>query len=365
MSQKLYSSSEFTNFGRKGKLALGRYPYTYARVSFMRSFLLKKDDYAKLMKMNVNEIISYLGGSQYRKEIDELAIRFQGVQLMELALNRNLANTWAKLKQISKPSFRILVSAYLLRADIWNIKAIIRAKYTNLGQEQLKAMLSPVGFLDAKMLEELVKKESVDGILKGVGIIDYGYFANALESFRNSKSLSEIENALDMFYYSAMDGFCRRLRGKGRHFREFLENELETTAILNILRLKRANTPGKDIAHFIVMPASSKDLFRMMIDAPTAADAAKLLEESRFKPLVEKGIREFAASGSLVTLELDLSKSMLQHSVLMIHQHPLSVDFLLGFMFAKELEVRNLRLILKARQLGIGEDFVSQQVITL
>ena len=51
----------------KGMLALGKYPYTYARVSVMRSFLLRKEDYHKLMKMNVNEIISYLQSSQYKK----------------------------------------------------------------------------------------------------------------------------------------------------------------------------------------------------------------------------------------------------------------------------------------------------------
>ncbi len=346
-------------------MALGRYPYTYARVSVMRSFLLGKEDYHKLMKMNVNEIISYLQSSQYKIEIDGLAVRFKGVQLMELALNKNLANTWVKLKRISPPGLRVVIAAYLLRVDVWNIKTIIRAKYTKMLSDQLQPMLLPSGFLDEKKLADLAKKESVDEILKAVGFIDYGHFAKALESFRETKSVAEIENALDRFYYSAMGEFARRIPNEGRLFREFLEAELEVTAIIAVLRLKRANTASKDIERYVTVPATAGALVKKMVAAQSAADAAKLLEQSRFRAFVENGVKDFLASGSLIRLELDLSRQMLKRSVLLIHQHPLTVDVILGYMFAKEIEVRNLRLLLKAKQLNLGEEFAEQQLIMM
>lgn len=350
---------------RSGKLALGKYPYAYARVSVMRSFLLRKDDYHKLMKMNLNEVISYLQGSQYKKEIDELAVRFRGVQLMELALNRNLASTWAKLKKISPPSLRVVIAAYLLRVDVWNAKTIVRAKFTRLSAEHLQPMLIPAGFLTEKKLAELVKKESVEDVLKSIGFIDYSCFAKALENFREAKSVSEIENALDKFYYSAMGEFSRRLPGEGRLFREFLEAELVVAAVMNVLRLKRANLPAKDIWHYITMPESGRALISRMVNAPSAGDAAKLLEQSRLRQFAENGVKEFLSSGSLIRLELDLAKQMLRRSALLIHQHPLTVDVILGYMFAKEIEVRNLKLMLKAKQLGIGSEFTEQQLVTV
>src|SRR3989338_6800470 len=236
MLQGSYSGSSSSG---KGKLVLGKYPYTYARVSVMRSSLLRKDDYNKLMKMNVNEMIGYLESSQYKKEVDELAVQFKGVQLMELALNRNLANTWTKLKRISPPSLRALIAIYLLRVDVWNVKTIIRARYTKLDAAQLQAMLLPSGFLTEKRLAELVKKESVDDILKSLEFVGYSHFAAAVDRFKETKSVSEIENALDRFYYSTMQEFSRRLPNEGRLFREFLESELEIMTIINVLRLKR------------------------------------------------------------------------------------------------------------------------------
>ena len=362
MLQKSYLAS--SNGGSK-KLALGKYPYAYARVSVMRSFLLRKDDYHKLMKMDLNEIISYLQSSQYKKEIDELAVKFKGVQLMELALNRNLANTWAKLKKISPPNLRVVIAAYLLRVDVWNIKTLVRAKFTKLGADQLQPMLLPSGFLTEKKLDALAKKESVDEVLKAAGFIDYSQFAKALENFGETKSVSEIENALDSFYYSAVEEFSRRLPGEGRLFREFLEAELEMASVMNILRLKRANVQAKDIGRYVTIPESGRALIRKMMSASSAGEAAKLLEQSMFRAFVENGVKEFQSTGSLVRLELDLSRQMLKRSILLIHQHPLTVDVILGYMFAKEIEVRNLKLMLKAKQLGIGAEFAEQQLITI
>ncbi|MBI2550055.1 V-type ATPase subunit [Candidatus Woesearchaeota archaeon] len=361
MLQKSYLGSK----GSGAKLALGTYPYTYARVSVMRSFLLRKDEYHKLMKMNVNEIIGYLQNSQYRKEIDELAGRYRGVELMELALNRNLANTWAKLKKISPASLRVLISTYLLRGDIWNVKTLVRAKYTKLSPEQLPAMLLPSGFLNEKKLSELMKKDSIEEVLKSIGFIDQSYFSQALERFKETKSVAEIENALDRFYYSVMEEFSRRLPDEGRLFREFLELETEVAAIMNVLRLKRANTPSKDIENFIVTPVRIRALVKKMVSSQSAADAAKLLESSRLRAFVEAGVKEFISTGSLVALELDLLVQLLKRSALLIHQHPLSVDVILGYMFAKEIEVRNPKLVMKAKQLGIGEGFAERQIVTV
>ena len=359
MLQKSYLGSNGT-----GKLKLGKYPYAYARVSVMRSSLLRKDDYAKLMKMNTNEIIGYLENSQYRKEIDELAVQFKGVQLMELSLNRNLANTWAKLRRISPDSLRSLISVYLLRVDVLNLKTIIRAKYTKLDLAQLPAMLLPSGYLNEKKLAELARKDSIEEILKSAGFIDFSYFSEALESFKSAKSIAEIENVLDRHYYSAMIKLSGRLPNEGRLFREFVELELAINTIINILRLKRASVSAKDIESKVKLPQADRALFRKMVNAASAGDAANLLL-TRFKQIVEDGVNEFISNGSLIKLELDLSRHLLRRSMLLIHQHPLSVDVILGYMFAKEIEVRNIKMLLKARQLGLTDDFIGQQIVMM
>ena len=62
-------------------------------------------------------------------------------------------------------------------------------------------------------------------------------------------------------------------------------------------------------------------------------------------------------------LETELYKHLLKQSILLLHQHLLSVDVILGYMFAKDIEVRNLRIIIKGKQLGLSEQFMESQLI--
>ena len=100
------------------KLELGFYPYTYVRASVMKSLLFKKDDYQRMLKMGFSEIAKFLQESHYKNEINQLATEYSGSDLLELALNRNLADSFKKLISISHPNLRVLINEYIKRKDI-------------------------------------------------------------------------------------------------------------------------------------------------------------------------------------------------------------------------------------------------------
>jgi len=78
---------------------------------------------------------------------------------------------------------------------------------------------------------------------------------------------------------------------------------------------------------------------------------------------ISRFIEEFKKSGSLIMIETEIYKHLLNQSILLLHQHPLSVDVILGYMFAKDIEVRNLRIIIKGKQLGLNEEFIESQLV--
>src|SRR3989344_7732253 len=106
----------------KRKVRLGFYPYTYARVSAMKGKLLKADDYHKLLKMKFAEIAKFLEESDYKQEVDEYSVQYEGAELLERALNRNLQRAFEKLKRISPEQLNTVIQAYLIRRDVWNMK---------------------------------------------------------------------------------------------------------------------------------------------------------------------------------------------------------------------------------------------------
>src|SRR3989344_7436803 len=155
------------------KLELGFYPYTYVRTAVMKSLLFKKDDYHKMLKMGFNEIAKFLQESHYQKEINELAREHSGADLLELALNRNLSASFKKLIRISPYELGLLISEYIKRKDIEDIKTILRGKFTNAREALILNSLTAAGTLSYAFLASLLKKGSIEEILKNNRIVEF------------------------------------------------------------------------------------------------------------------------------------------------------------------------------------------------
>ena len=347
------------------KLKLGFYPYTYIRTVVMRSLLFKREDYHKMLKMGFSEIAKFLQESHYKKEINALATEYSGADLLELALNRNLAESFKKLIRISSYELSLLVKEYIKRKDIEDIKTILRGKFTNANEKLIANSITAAGTLSYDFLLSLLKKESIEEVLKNNKILDFSLLKNNLKNLHEKKSLVGIENAFDKYYYSHLIQFSSILPKEGALFRDFLLKEVEVLNIITLLRLKKAKFSKEVLKDFIILSDDKlKDLKMISLaNLGNLEELSKALEKTEYKNIISKGIEEFKKSNSLITVETELYKYLLRKSTLFMHQHPLSVDVILGYMFAKDIEVRNLKIIVKGKQLGLSEDFIESQLV--
>lgn len=190
-------------------------------------------------------------------------------------------------------------------------------------------------------------------------------FADGLKNLREKNTLAGIENAFDKFYYNHLIQFSKVLPRQGAFFRKFLHMEVEILNILTLLRLKRAKFGKGAIKDFIILSEDKlKDAKIMRLaELDDLDELSKALEKTKYNGLISKGIDEFKKNGSLITLETEIYKHLLKQSILLLHQHPLSIDVILGYMFAKDIEVRNLKIIVKGKQLGLSEQFIENQMV--
>lgn len=347
------------------KLKLGTYPYTYVRTAVMKSFLFRKEDYHKMLKMDFNEIAKFLQDSHYKKNINELATGYSGDDLLELALNRNLAESFKKLIRISPYELGLLIKEYTIRKDIEDIKTILRGKLTNADEKDILGSITAAGTLSYDFLVSLLKKESIEEVLKSNKIIDFAILGEGLKYLNEKKSLASIENLFDRYYYTHLLLFSRILPKEGNLFRNFLLEEVEILNILSILRLKRAKLGKDNLKNFVILSGNKTRDSRIMslVNLENIEEVSKALERTRYKNVVAKGIEELRKSGSLITVEAELYKYLFKQSTLFMHQHPLSIDIILGYMFAKDIETRNIKIIVKGKQLGLSEEFVESQLV--
>ncbi|MDP7116427.1 MAG: V-type ATPase subunit [Candidatus Woesearchaeota archaeon] len=322
------------------KLRLGFDPYTYARISVMKGSLIKQQQWQNLIKMGLNEIMRYLQDSGYKEEIGSLGVEKRDLAQLEMALNNNLMKVFSKLKRISDENVQIVLRVYLQRYDMLNFKSIIRGKMTGISKEEILQIMIPSINHSPEYYAELVEKDDIESILKAIP------FELNLEK---DAELFEVENALDRAYYENLKSFSDKLGGQGKAFKEFIEAELNTLNIKMILRFKKEDQDEAEIKKYLIMPEKEIEQLLNHKELKTVLHALKKMKLTTV---------DESDDGALNKVEIDLDTSLLRKEALLMHQYPLTVNVILGFMFAKEIEVKNLKILVKGKKLGLDEDYL-------
>ncbi|MFH1275498.1 MAG: V-type ATPase subunit [Candidatus Woesearchaeota archaeon] len=327
------------------KVRLGFSPYTYARVAVMKSFLFKQGDYDKILKMGANEALRFLQDTHYKKEMDDFDVSSEGIKNIEAALNVNLMRNFTKLHRISDKNMQKVIAIYLLRYDLENIKMILRSKFAKINMEEVEPLLySSVNFTK-DFMKILLSKNSVEEV---VNSLDF------LKKQKPGNNLFEVENTLDKYYLETLYDFSKNLKGQGKLVAKFLQYEIGAVNIKTIIKLKNADVLKGDINKYLVYPSK---LVMKLSTLGSIPEMIKLLHRNKYTTLTgeEKDL--------LTKLEIDLDVSLLKKETLLVHQSLLSANYILGYLFAKEIEVRNLKALVKGKKLGVSGEYLEQLLV--
>ncbi len=314
------------------------YPYMYARISAKRAKLLDRQDYENFLKMQPNEIAKNLGEGAYRTEIDELGARYDGVELVELALNRNLSSTMTHLCKIAPESLENVINAYLRKYDIMSLKRLLRWKKG--GEEgNIDDLLVPMGSFSREELGRLSER-SFEEIKEQICFPGSG--VKYQERVQDADSLSEIERELDATYREELEMLATEVDSS--MFKRFIEDELEYENIRTALRLKKYEFSDTEIRDYLANGKVSK-LVEQIISSSDIEEAMEAVVSSSRTGGVDED--------RLEDLEHALEVERLQKSLRMLHTEPLGITSILGYIIAKIIEVKNLRMMIRAKETGI------------
>ena len=144
---------------RRAKVSSRHYAYFNTRVYAMRGRLLPRDTYNKFLQMGIPEIARFLGETEYKGEIEKLGKRYRGVDLVEYALNLNLASTFHGLLEKAQSELKELIKLYMGYYDLENITTILRGKLSNISAEEVQEALIPAGSLETTKLNQLIEAD--------------------------------------------------------------------------------------------------------------------------------------------------------------------------------------------------------------
>ncbi|MEM2934264.1 MAG: ATP synthase A1 subunit C [Methanocellales archaeon] len=363
------------------------YPYAVARIGAMRSRLLPAEQYTKLLQMDISEIARFLEESEYKREIDELAARFSGIDLLELALNLNLARTFKTILGFSEGELSLLVSAYLRRFDVWSLKSIIRGKYYHASLDEILQTIIPAGDLTIDYLIYLAKLGSIEEIIEELRVKRSNFYpplAMAKEEFDQTKMLAPLENALDKAYYSSVFEDIEAVKGKVPHpgemgttlisffipsslrmFLEYFRTEIDIVNLKTLFRLKREALEPAEVMKYMIeggLRLGVEQLSRLA-SAHSFAEFTAMLAETYYYLDLADAIATIEATGSLNEVEIALEKILINTARTISYEFPLSIAPVLWYMVRKNAEVYNLRVIARGKETRLSTDTIKKQLV--
>lgn len=336
-----------------------RYAYTAARVRAKRAKLFPRETYPKMLNMSVTEIARLLQESEYKREIDELASRYSGIDLIEYALNANLANSCRTMIRISQAGAREIVVGYLRRYDVANIKTVLRAMASGAPTEAIEEALVPAGQLPV----ELFRRMAVSDTAEAVAALE-GTPYHAVVSQVQTKPLPLVEDALDLMYYAELIKASWGTDVPVVLFSRLVRMEVDVRNLDTLLRLKRDQTePAQILEH--VIPRGYEiprgDLSRLA--ASSWSEMVAALERYSYWEVLRDRLGALKPTDSLRDIETALHKRLADQAFTFAGAYPLSVLPIMGYIFSKRIEVDNIRTLVRGKTAGLADEVIQRQLV--
>jgi len=335
----------------------GNYAYTVTRVKAKKSQLLKEEDYSKMLMMTVPEISRYISESGYSKEMTELASRTSGIDLLEHATYSNMAKIFSSILSASKGELYGMVSAYLTKWDIWNLKVILRGKSYGLSADGIREDLVPAGKLDVESLDKLISSDSDDDVIANFSKMAHINFPpEVLSAYKSSGNLGDLEDFLDRFHYERLAGSISPNTMPSRLFLDYVKKEIDAKNFETILKLKFEGISGDVVMKYVIPGGKVIDskMAAQMADAETAEGVMTGMTDVAFY----EEIKDFWDPTTLRGIMAGLKKYEIHQAEKFSHMYPLSVVPVIDYMIHKEIEVNNIRAIARGTESGLDRETI-------
>jgi len=338
----------------------------------------------RLLNMDLNQISRFIGETEYQNEVNELAGSLSGIDLIEGALTRNLAETYQSVVAITPGALHELTERYLARWDVWNVMLVLRSRQFSIPADQIRQVLIPAGGISQPRIESLLAQRTLNDVVEGLeGWEHYPVLKDGFASGYRKGLFGEIENALYMSFYKNLYRDARSgIRG-GDAMLPYLRFEIDIINIRNLFRL-RAGSRVSDIRQYMIPGGNLRpDYFQQMYSIEEKQQFVSGMQQAKILPILMEAMQDVRCNESvceadaadliwklwaerktpLFAMMMAVTRLRLRRLELIAKRYPFSVLPILSYLEHKRHEVANLRAIARGKQFGVDPDHIKRYLI--
>jgi vacuolar-type H+-ATPase subunit C/Vma6 len=351
-------------------VGISGYEYGNTRLRARRSRLLSIGGYRGLFGSGSSErMLGSLRSTAYGPDVEQALVRQDPLQRLDDAIRRHLARSLGDLRRFYTGRPADGVELLLGRWDLRNLLAIVRGMTRPGAAPQLDAMLVPAGNLDAAALSELTQQPSLRSVIELMVAWDIPSRETArrlLRSWPDYETTGDaivFEHALNLAWAEAVAGALGDW--VGTDLEDTLRAEVDQINLLATLRRRADADSGIVGPAEAYLPGGTLDqvLLERVGRATTALEAAALLATLRMPAGWDAAVTAWVADDDLSALAGNLERAIARAAIgRFVHGDPLGIAIPVAFVWAKECEARNVRLVGRAIVHGLAWIDVEQEL---
>ena len=277
----------------------------------------------------------------------------------EVSLNQELLHTYDIIKSISKVStFNFLYFTFASKYDFHNIKLLIKSKY--LKKDISNELFSPIGTISMEKLNLAVKDEKYEDIPASFEFL----IKKTFSEYSKYKDPEIIDFILDKERYIMIFNKIREveiIETEELFLRRFIKINIDLNNIISCIRAK-IRGERKSFAKEFIIPEGDFKIENIVdiYDSPLSSWFEKLTHTD-YQDIVELGVNYFQKNNSLMELEKLRDNFILNFSKIGKYV-TFGIEPLVGFITAKENDIKNIRIILSGKLNKLSPDQIKERV---
>ncbi|MBF1036747.1 MAG: V-type ATP synthase subunit C [Parvimonas sp.] len=312
------------------------------RIRHAEKKLLTKQQLQRLADAkNLEDAIKLLNETSYSSELSKLDRPENYEQVLSEVLNK----TYKEAMEISPE--KSLVEILSCKYDYHNLKVLVKE---NILKEKFDSMYCMLDGNEIEAFRELALKND-EGLSKD--------FKECLDFFETTKDPQDIDIFIDKKYFEKVLSLAEEF--KLEMITEYFKAMIDFINLRTFIRCRKQNQVKETLEKVLIKGGDIEtdkilDMFYEDIEIlPIKLKAYKIGR------VLSKIVEEYKNTNSLNSFEKSMDDYLVEivRKAKSIHY---GAEVIFSFLFAKELEIKNLRLILVGKVNGLSADFIKERL---
>ncbi|WP_326911093.1 V-type ATP synthase subunit C [Sedimentibacter sp. MB31-C6] len=322
------------------------YLFSTARVRSIEKYMLTHEKVEKMIDAKTTEdALKVLYDSNYGDVNEQISVNDY-----EKLLTQEHKKTYDFIMSIAPEldNFNMFLYTY----DYHNLKVIMKSEYLGIDSSDL---LVNTGSIDIKKLNYAVKERDFSGLTENMALA----LKEIIEVFPKNKDPQVIDIIFDKYCYEEMLNSAKSLNSK--FIEDYIRLQIDTINLKTYVRLRKMNKSWDFFSKVYIKGGKiSEQIFIKNYDETFEKFADELFAFDLRDEFIE-GTESLEETGKFTALEKIFDNKLLNH-VKSAKYISYGIEPLVGYLIAKDNEIKIARIILAGKIAGISSELIKERL---